>query len=106
MDRNIEIIKQLAKSDQKDFRIDQLGKMKIYKNEVDDLVRKGFLKIDETQGFPNWTYFLTEYAYMLISSNQKEKIAEKGFSWQKWGIVIASILSLAAIILAMLSYFK
>lgn len=106
MDRNIEIIKQLAKSDQKEFRIDQFEKMKIYKNEVDDLVRKGFLRIDKSQGFPNWTYFLTEYAYMLTSSDQNKKIAEKGISWQKWGVIISLIVGVSALIMAVLSYFK
>jgi len=104
MDRNIEIIRQLAELKETEFRDDQLEKIGIHYNDREDLVRKGFLKREGE--YPERVYFLSGSAYSLISSNQHEKIAEKGFSWQKWGIVIASILSLAAIILAILSYFK
>ena len=104
MDRNIEIIKKLAKLEHRDFRDDRLEKMEIHYDDREDLVRKGFLKREGQ--YPERVYFLSGSAYSLISSNQNEKIAEKGFSWQKWGIVLASILSLAAIILAILSYFK
>jgi hypothetical protein len=98
MERHIKIIKQLAESTQSDFRDDQLEKIGIHYNDREDLVRKGFLKIEGV--YPERVYFLTDSAYMLISANQHEKIAEKGFSWQKLGIAASIILSIIAILIS------
>ena len=77
MDKNHEIVVKLAKVNQKWFREDELDKLGANYYDREDLVRKGFLKIDKTESYPAWKFFLTDSAYMFIVAMNTEKASEE-----------------------------
>ena len=105
MKENIELIEKLAKLKQSSFREDQLEPLGIRYAEREDLVRKGLLKVDKSQPYPLWVFFLSDSAYSLIQNKQigEKEIAltKENALWQKWGVII-TLLSFGVAILALI----
>jgi hypothetical protein len=98
MDRNINTITRLSNLPQKFFRPDELEKMKIYQDELEDLVRKELLKVDKSKQYPDWIYYLPDSAYMIIIAKETQKTNEANWKISNSLLVVTILLAVLAVI--------